>query len=83
MFLTRDKVKPEELQANASVIVEALPAPVELILAAPDMPADHIEHVSNSCAACHTEGIREAPVNPANHADYKDGSCTGCHKLQK
>ena len=83
MFLTGDKVKPEELQANASVIVEALPAPVELILAAPDMPADHIEHVSNSCAACHTEGIREAPVNPANHADYEDGSCTGCHKLPK
>jgi hypothetical protein len=83
IFLTADKIQPGEQAANASVIVQALPAPVELILAAPAMPADHIQHVSNSCAACHSEGIREAPVSPASHADYQDGSCTGCHKLPK
>lgn len=83
LFLTADKVKAEELTANASVIVQALPASVELILTAPAMPADHLEYITNSCTACHTEGIRGAPVSPKDHAAYKDENCSGCHKLQQ
>jgi thiosulfate/3-mercaptopyruvate sulfurtransferase len=85
IFLTADKVKPEELDANLAVIVEALPPAVtlELVLSAPFMPADHLEHVSNSCTACHSTGIRNAPVYPENHTVYQDQNCSGCHKLQK
>jgi cytochrome c5 len=84
-FLTADKVKPEEIEANASVVMETFPPLVsmDMYLNAPAMPVDHIEHVSNSCTACHTEGIRNAPVSPENHAEYKDRNCSGCHKLQQ
>ena len=80
LFLTADKVNESELAANASVIVNLLPPPIELIFAAPKMPADHAQHVSNSCTACHATGIREAPVYPENHAGYTDQNCIGCHK---
>ncbi len=83
LFLTADKVKPEELEANASVIVETLPPPIEKILKASSIPADHVEHVSNSCTACHTPGIRNAPVSPPDHANYTDTNCESCHKLLK
>jgi len=85
IFLTADKVKPEELNANLSVIVEALPPLVTLeqVLNAPAMPAAHAELVSNSCTACHTTGIRNAPLSPEDHVVYKDENCSGCHKLQK
>ena len=84
-FLTADKVKPEELEANASVVMEKLPPLVtlEMYLNAPAIPADHVEYVSSSCTACHTEGIRNTPVSPENHAEYKDKNCSGCHKLQQ
>ncbi|MFZ5858531.1 MAG: hypothetical protein ACOYZ6_17020 [Chloroflexota bacterium] len=82
LFLTADKVSESEQTANASVIVNLLPPPVELIFAAPPMPADHAEHVTNSCTACHATGIRNAPVFPENHAGYTDDNCTGCHKSQ-
>ncbi|OGS93492.1 MAG: hypothetical protein A3K04_00270 [Gallionellales bacterium RBG_16_56_9] len=80
LFLTADKVKAEELKANASVVVELLPPSVDLILSTPKMPADHAEHVSNSCTACHTTGIRDALILPGSHGIYKDEDCTGCHK---
>lgn len=85
IFLTADKVRPEELEANQSVIVESLPPLVSMdqVLNAPLIPADHAKHVSNSCTACHTTGIRNAPVSPTDHAVYKDENCSGCHKLQK
>jgi hypothetical protein len=82
LFLTVDKVNESELAANASVIVNLLPPPVELIFAAPKMPADHAQHASNSCTACHASGIRGAPVFPENHTGYTDENCTGCHKSQ-
>jgi hypothetical protein len=82
IFLTVDKVRAEELTANASVIVDLLPPPLALILAAPPMPADHAGHVTDSCTACHATGIRNAPIFPENHVDYKDENCTGCHKSQ-
>ena len=85
IFLTADKVKPEELEANLLVIVENLPpvVKIEQVLGAPFMPSDHLEHASNSCTACHTQGIRNAPVSPEDHTAYKDENCSGCHKLQK
>ncbi len=82
IFLTVNKVSAEEMAANASVIVNLLPPPVELIFAAPKMPADHTEHVSDSCIACHATGIREAPIFPENHAAYTDENCISCHKSQ-
>jgi thiosulfate/3-mercaptopyruvate sulfurtransferase len=85
IFLTADKVKPEELDANLTVIMETVPPMVtlDMLLNAPVMPADHSEHVSNSCTACHSTGIRNAPVYPENHMAYQDNNCSGCHKLQK
>lgn len=82
-FLTIDKIKPEELEANASVIVEMLPPLIEKILSAPAIPAAHPEHVSNSCTACHTPGIRNAPISPSDHTKYTDTDCESCHKLPK
>ena len=79
-FLTADKVKPEELEANASVIVTYLPPPLELLFGAPAMPEDHSQHVSNSCSACHDDGIRGAPVSPESHAAFVDEQCISCHK---
>ena len=82
IFLTADKVNEDELTANQNVIVNIAPPAVELFFRAPYMPASHIEHVSNSCTACHATGIREAPVSPEDHASYNDENCSGCHKLQ-
>lgn len=84
-FLTADKVKPGELEANLSIVIESLPPPVtvEMFRSAPAMPWSHLEHVSNACTACHTEGIRNAPISPAGHAAYDDEHCSGCHKLHE
>ena len=85
IFLTADKVRAEELTANASVIVESLPplVDIEQVLNAPNTPASHAEHVSNSCTACHITGIRNSPISPEDHAAYKDDNCLGCHKMAK
>jgi hypothetical protein len=83
IFLTSDKVKPEELEANQSVIVNVIPQAIEKYLSGPKMPVSHLEHVSNSCTACHSTGIRNAPVFPEDHADYRDDNCQSCHKLQQ
>ena len=83
IFLTADKVRAEELEANQSVIVNLLPPALESMASAPVIPASHTEHVSNSCTACHATGIRNAPVFPENHAEYQDVNCSGCHKLQQ
>lgn len=83
IFLTADKVKAEELEANQSVIVSLIPPPIEKFLNAPQMPATHLNHLSNSCTACHAEGIRNAPIFPEDHMEYKDENCSGCHKLPK
>lgn len=79
-FLTADKVKPEELTANLSVILNYLPPPLELLFGASPLPADHAQLVSNSCMACHVEGIRGAPIRPESHSGFVDEQCTGCHK---
>ena len=81
IFLTADKVKAEELTANASVIVNTTPPAVELFLAAMPQPAEHKDLLTDSCTVCHAEGIRESPVSPESHLGYTDDSCTGCHKL--
>ncbi len=83
IFLTADKVRAEELEANQSVIVSMIPPSIEMFLTAPKTPASHLEHVSNSCTACHTQGIRNAPVSPEDHTEYSDENCSGCHKLQQ
>ncbi len=82
-FLTADKVRSEEMEANATVVVYALPAPIEKYFGAPAQPANHSEHVSNSCTACHAAGIRNAPLYPEDHTAYQDQNCIGCHKLEK
>lgn len=81
IFLTADKVKTEEQTANASVIVNAVPGPVSLFLAAMPQPAGHAELLSIVCTACHAEGIRGAPVSPESHVGFLDESCSSCHKL--
>ncbi|MCQ3939301.1 MAG: hypothetical protein DPW18_19990 [Chloroflexi bacterium] len=81
IFLTADKVKPEELNANQTVIVNMIPAPVELYRAAMPQPANHADLLTNSCAACHAKGIRNSPPSPEDHAGYTDDGCSGCHKL--
>lgn len=81
IFLTADKVQEAELTANSSVIVQALPAPLDLIFAAIPQPASHAKLATNSCVACHADGIRNAPVFPESHIEYKNESCSGCHKL--
>ncbi len=81
IFLTEDKVQEIELNANQSVIVRALPASLELIFAAMPQPAGHASLVSDSCVACHADGIRNAPVFPENHVEFHNDSCSGCHKL--
>ncbi len=81
IFLTADKVRAEEMTANAAVIVDVLPPPVDLILAAMPQPAEHKDLVSNSCVACHTKGIRGASVSPEDHVDYTNESCSTCHVL--
>ena len=82
IFLTADKVKPEELEANLSVIIETLPPMVSLeqVLNAPALPADHAK---TACTSCHTSGMANAPISPENHLDYTEENCIGCHKLQK
>jgi len=82
-FLTADKVRPEEMTANQNVIVSALPAPVDLILAAMPQPAEHASLVSNSCVACHEKGVRDAMAYPEDHAVYTNESCSSCHVLPK
>ena len=81
IFLTADKVRAEELTANAAVIVDVLPPPADLILAAMPQPAEHKDLVSNSCVACHTNGIRGATVSPEDHVEYTNESCSTCHIL--
>ncbi|WKZ34249.1 MAG: cytochrome c3 family protein [Anaerolineales bacterium] len=81
IFLTADKVKESELSANLKVIVQALPARLDLIFAAMPQPADHADLASTACMACHADGIRNAPVFPQNHVEFNNDSCSGCHKL--
>ena len=81
LFLTAEKVTPEELTANASVIISALPLSIDVILSAPVLPAGHEKHIGDSCLLCHESGVKDAPVNPADHVDYADANCTKCHKL--
>jgi hypothetical protein len=81
LFLTADKVNESELQANDSVIVKAVPASVSLFAAAMPQPAGHAELLSNSCTACHVEGIRGAPLPPESHLGFVEESCTSCHEL--
>jgi thiosulfate/3-mercaptopyruvate sulfurtransferase len=81
LFLTADKVNESELQANDSVIVKAIPASVSLFAAAMPQPAGHADLLSNSCTACHVEGIRGAPLPPESHLGFVEESCTSCHEL--
>jgi thiosulfate/3-mercaptopyruvate sulfurtransferase len=81
LFLTEEKVSESERAANQPVIVNELPAPVEVILAAPLQPAAHSELSEVKCIACHVEGTGGAPIYRADHAAYTEGSCATCHTL--
>jgi len=81
IFLTADKVKETELAANQNVIVNAIPGPVEMFLAAMPQPAEHADLVTDSCVTCHEEGIRNSPIVPESHLEFSNDSCSGCHKL--
>lgn len=72
LFLTSDKVKAEELEANLTVVVDALPPSLELIQSAPQMPAAHADFQPETCTTCHS--------TLENHVNYE--YCLGCHKLQ-
>ena len=81
IFLTADKVQGTELAANQNVIVNAIPGPVEMFLAAMPQPAEHANLVTDSCVTCHEEGIRNSPIVPESHLEFSNDSCSGCHKL--
>jgi thiosulfate/3-mercaptopyruvate sulfurtransferase len=81
IFLTADKVRETELNANQNVIVNTVPGPVEMFLTAMLQPADHAELASDSCVTCHAEGIRNSPIVPESHIEFSNDSCSGCHKL--
>jgi len=93
LFLTADKVAPEELAANANVIVAGPPsmsgspdpegettdtgAPVNNGIPVP--PANHTGLIV--CNICHSIGAGDAPVNPPSHEGREDSTCTSCHPL--
>lgn len=81
LFLTSDKIKPEEMEANQSVVVDTLPISIEVILSAPNMPAAHAQIPPDLCATCHTSGSGNTPLTPESHAAYSKDQCQGCHKL--
>lgn len=73
IFLTSEKVRQEEQDANQSVIVNILPPSLETILGAPKMPVEHVDFQPDTCTSCHTA--------LEDHETYKN--CLGCHKLQE
>ncbi|NTU54750.1 MAG: hypothetical protein HGA79_00695 [Anaerolineales bacterium] len=73
LFLTSDKVKAEELEANLTVVVDTLPPSLEVIQSAPQMPATHTDFQPDACTTCHA-ALEE-------HTNYE--YCLGCHKLQE
>lgn len=79
LFLTADQVKPEELEANASVIVTSLPPSPEFFTSANRLPADHATLVV--CLQCHATGLANATLPPENHTGWPESSCKVCHKL--
>jgi hypothetical protein len=84
-FLTADKVKETELDANQNVIVAGPPPAVTTMLSltqnAPVIPASHKDIAcENCCKTCHDAGIREAPRSPENHIIFTETSCQNCHK---
>ncbi|MBI2331990.1 MAG: hypothetical protein HYU84_07515 [Chloroflexi bacterium] len=81
IFLTADKVQATELVANQNVIVNTLPGPVDMFLAAMLQPAEHADLTTDSCVTCHDEGIRNSPIIPESHVNFTNDSCSGCHKL--
>lgn len=83
LFLTADKVTPEEQTANIPVIVADLPLSWEQILSIPVLPVDHEKHIGKECRLCHDTGVKGATISPEDHIDYADDTCTMCHKLSK
>jgi thiosulfate/3-mercaptopyruvate sulfurtransferase len=82
IFLTSDKVTPEELTANQGVIVQAPPPALGDISVSAQLtlPETHLKF-SDDCLACHLSGVENVPVLPANHASYTNDDCSGCHNL--
>jgi hypothetical protein len=82
LFLTEDKVAPEEIAANQMVIVDAPPPAVGDMASATitTMPDTH-KDFSDECLVCHLSGVENVPQPPANHADYNNEDCGKCHKL--
>jgi len=78
IFLTADKVKPEELTANRAVIIENPPAAVAEMLASLVLPESHARIAV--CNVCHLGNNDRAPRNPASHLGRGDSTCLECHK---
>jgi hypothetical protein len=78
IFLTADKVKPEELAANQSVIVGEPPAALADMLGNLFLPESHGRIVV--CNVCHLGDNDKAPRNPVSHAGRGDSTCLECHK---
>jgi len=75
LFLTADKVNPDELEANQAVIVQQLPP--DLTVAGKPQPADHVGRAV--CVDCHETGVAEATIFPEDHAGRSDAACYYCH----
>lgn len=80
LFLTADKVKPEELDANLTVVVEDLPPDPQSFAGASGLKEDH--NMLTACLSCHAEGLGEAAKIPENHTGWSERSCTVCHIKQ-
>jgi hypothetical protein len=81
LFLTADKIKRQEMQANGPVIVETLPVSIDAIRSAPNLPSQHATFTPDTCATCHADAAGSVPVTPESHVNYSPNRCQGCHKL--
>ena len=80
LFLTADKVAEDELNANQSVIVENVPAPIgEMSSEIDPMPENHASFAVGICLNCHAEGGEDIPKIPMSHEGFDPEGCLTCH----
>jgi thiosulfate/3-mercaptopyruvate sulfurtransferase len=91
IFLTADKVKPEELTANQGVIVDS-PPPALGEMTSGDSDGEESESAFSFflpeshaglpfCVKCHSQPVEDIPELPGNHVDYSDAECLNCHQM--
>ena len=80
IFLTADKVAPNERRANQDVIVQHVVPSVDALLAGmPRLSSEHLRLYGDSCLICHGKGARE-PVSEV-HLLFSENECITCHRM--